>query len=59
MVFKCCLNKAMEKRVRADGLGLEFRVELNPDKPRMVWVFDDLYKVLIGIVPAGDQASGR
>ena len=39
----------------AVGLGLEFRMELTADKPRMVFDLDDLHQVPLGINPRDHQ----
>src|SRR3546814_9844877 len=48
-LLQCRLHKAGEQRMRLERLGLQFRMVLHADEPRMVRQFDDL----------GQQAVGR
>ena len=55
MVFKCCADEIREERMGTVGAGTEFRVELHPHKPRMVFNFDYLDQLFIG----GDAREGQ
>ena len=47
-----------EQRMRREGLRFQFRVELHPDEPGVVGVFDDLGQHAVGR-QAGEQQAGR
>jgi len=47
-VLQRCANKRCEKRMRFKWFGLEFRMELATEEPRMVGSFHDLDVVLVG-----------
>jgi hypothetical protein len=54
-LFPSLERRADERRkqgMRRARLGLEFRMELDPDKPRMLLRFDDLHEVPAGVDPA-------
>ena len=44
-------DKASEQRVGHIRLGLEFRMKLAADKPRMVFDLDDFHQIPLGIKP--------
>ena len=48
-------DKALKQRMGDVGLGLEFRMELTADKPRMVFDLDDLHQIPLGIKPRDHQ----
>ena len=55
---ECGGDELAEERVRFRGLGLEFRMELHGEEPRMVGQLDDLDEIAVGTQSAGDEALG-
>ena len=50
------LDEVAEERVSSAGLGLEFRVELHSDIPRVVSHFDDFHQIALHVYASDRQA---
>ena len=57
-MLKGSLNEGCKKWMCLVRFGLKFRMELNPNKPRVVLYFDDFYKISVRVGPRYDQPSG-
>ena len=57
LVFERGADEGSEQRMRLEGFGLEFRVELTAEKPGVIGGFDNLDVVFVGSA-SGDAQAG-